>query len=665
MNHLIHEKSPYLLQHANNPVEWYSWSSEAFQKAAREDKPVFLSIGYSTCHWCHVMAHESFEDNEIAEILNRSYIAIKVDREERPDIDAVYMNVCQEVTGSGGWPLTAVLTPDQNPFFIGTYFPKNSAYGHPGLTDILQKIVVLWHTKREDLIDAGTRMTKDISAQEEHQAGIPNMGLLEQGAEWLFRSYDIKYGGFGHAPKFPVPHNLFFLMRYAVMMQNRKYLGIVEHTLGAMAEGGIFDHIGGGFSRYSTDDKWLIPHFEKMLYDNALLAIAYLECYQLTKNPFFETVARRTLNYVLDELTGPEGEFYCGQDADSDGVEGKYYYFTPEEIISVLGEERGLELCSAYDITKRGNFEGKSIPNRIGQNGPLSEAVKQSREVLYEYRKSRTRLHLDDKVILSWNAWMILAMAKAHLILGDEKYALSARRAQAFLVNHMTDRENRLFLRWRDGEAAHAGNLDDYAVYGLALCVLYEMTYDPSYLKEAAMRAEQMLTFFEDRERGGYYLTASDAETLIARPKETYDGAIPSGNSAAAMLLGRLSKYTGEGKWQDASLRQNAFLAGEMEKFQYGHSLGLVALMEALFPSKELVCVSATKEIPESLKKHQAENLNFNLSVLLKTPENAMELKKIAPFTESYQIQDQKCMYYLCQNGVCNKPEADFQQLDL
>ncbi|MBO5069610.1 MAG: thioredoxin domain-containing protein, partial [Roseburia sp.] len=608
MNHLIHEKSPYLLQHANNPVEWYPWSSEAFKKAAREDKPIFLSIGYSTCHWCHVMAHESFEDNEVAEILNHSYIAVKVDREERPDIDAVYMNVCQEVTGSGGWPLTVIMTPDQTPFFVGTYFPKHSAYGHPGLLDILQKTILLWRTQREGLLAAGMEITENINRQEEQRTGTPNMKLLEQGAELLFRSYDIKYGGFGYAPKFPVPHNLFFLMRYAVMMQNRKYLGIVEHTLGAMAEGGIFDHIGGGFSRYSTDDKWLIPHFEKMLYDNALLAIAYLECYQLTKNPFFENIARRTLNYVLDELTGPEGEFYCGQDADSEGVEGKYYYFTPEEIISVLGEERGLEFCRAYDISNAGNFEGKSIPNRIGQNGPLSENVKQSREILYEYRKSRTKLHLDDKVILSWNAWMILAMAKAHFILEDEKYGLAARRAHSFLVNHMTTGENRLFLRWRDGDAAYSGNLDDYAVYGLALCGLYEMTYEPAYLKEASLRAEQMLTFFEDKEQGGYYLTASDAETLIARPKETYDGAIPSGNSTAAVLLGRLSKYTGEIKWQEASLRQNMFLAGEMEQIPYGHSLGLLALMEALFPSKELVCVSTLKVIPESMEKHKQEN---------------------------------------------------------
>lgn len=680
MNHLIHEKSPYLLQHAENPVNWYPWGKEAFEKAEREDKPVFLSIGYSTCHWCHVMAHESFESHEVAQILNKEYIAIKVDREERPDIDAVYMNVCQAVNGSGGWPLTVILTADQKPFFVGTYFPKYSGYGQPGLIDILQKIALLWKTAKADLLNSGTNIVKAVFEREEHMSGIPSRTLLQRAADIFRNNYDRQYGGFGHAPKFPVPHNLFFLMRYAVVEESADILPMVEHTLHTMADGGIFDHIGGGFSRYSTDESWLIPHFEKMLYDNALLSITYLETYQLTKDMFYEDIARRTLDYMLSELNGQKGEFFCGQDADSEGVEGKYYYFTPDEVLKVLGEEKGKEFCSMYDITADGNFEGKAIPNLIewkqkysqdmGEKGQkewkiLPESVKESRRKLYEYRRKRTRLHLDDKVILSWNAWAVIAMAKAGRILGEEKYRKAAERTHNFILNQMTDENGRLFLRWRDGEAAHKGNLDDYAVYGLALLELYEMTFETSYLKEAVLRAKQLEEFFADKEKGGYYLTASDAEKLISRPKETYDGAIPSGNSAAAVLLGRLARYTGDLKWQEASKRQNYFLTGAMGDFPYGHSLALVALMEALYPSQELVCVSAEGKVPEQLIKYMSGKFHFNISVLFKTKENTMELANIVPYTKDYPIPQEGCCYYLCQNGSCKRPETDFEKLSL
>lgn len=367
MNHLINEKSPYLLQHAENPVNWYPWCKKAFDRAEAEDKPVFLSIGYSTCHWCHVMAHESFENNEIAEILNKEYIAVKVDREERPDIDAVYMNVCQAVTGSGGWPLTVILTPSQNPFFVGTYFPRNSLYGQAGLMDILRKIAFMWKNQKEDLLNAGADIVRSIFHREEQEqvSGTPSQALLETGADILSQNYDKQYGGFGQAPKFPVPHNLMFLMRYGKVRKNDAFLSMVKNTLYRMGVGGIFDHIGGGFSRYSTDSKWLIPHFEKMLYDNALLAVAYMEAYQLTKDNFYKAVARQTLDYMIRELKEEDGGFFCGQDADSEGVEGKYYYFTPDEIMDVLGSEKGKEFCSIYDITDNGNFDGKSIPNLI------------------------------------------------------------------------------------------------------------------------------------------------------------------------------------------------------------------------------------------------------------------------------------------------------------
>lgn len=680
MNHLIHEKSPYLLQHAHNPVDWYPWGTEAFERAKREDKPVFLSIGYSTCHWCHVMAHESFEDEEVAKILNQDYIAIKVDREERPEIDAVYMSVCQAVTGSGGWPLTACLTPDQEPFFVGTYFPKYQNFRQPGLVDILLQIAEEWKRNRKELLRAGKRLARAVF-QEGTETGAPSKmmagsgawdigvaslgargrALCKKAADLYAQNFDSRFGGFGTAPKFPVPHNLSFLMRYAQAENGPKEaLFMVERTLRAMADGGIFDHIGGGFSRYSTDEKWLIPHFEKMLYDNALLAIAYLEYYQIKKDVFYRNVATRTLDYIINELTGPDGEFFCGQDADSEGVEGKYYYFTPEEVHRILGEERGKEFCTAYGITEEGNFEGKSVPNRIGKKDPLNEALEEDRARLYRYRKERTKLHLDDKVILSWNGWTILAMAKAYRILQIEKYRDAAVKAHRFIRSHMEDQEHRLYLRWREGEAAFPGNLDDYAVYGIALLELYGIACDPAYLKEAVLRARQMTELFEDMEKGGYYLTASDTEKLIARPKETYDGALPSGNSAAAVFLLKLAGYTGEEEWRSASERQNRFLAGIAEPFPYGHSFGLTALLESLMPSDQLVCVSAEPQLPEPLKEYLTKNPRSDLQILFMSRENAEALEEAAPFLRNYPIPKEGCMYYLCRDGKCGMPTEEF-----
>ena len=373
-NRLQNEKSPYLQQHKDNPVDWYPWCEEAFQKAAKEEKPIFLSIGYSTCHWCHVMAHESFEDREIAAFLNENFICIKVDREERPDIDAVYMSVCQAVTGSGGWPLTIMMTPEQKPFFAGTYFPKKSRYGQPGLTDILKAVTDLWKYNREKLWNTGEELVKVLHQTTSSDGHTPDKSILQRACSLFQNQFDPVWGGFGSAPKFPTPHNLIFLMHYSYLEHKPETLKMAEATLDAMAKGGIQDHIGGGFSRYSTDEKWLIPHFEKMLYDNALLILAYLTAYQLTKKEVYARIARRTADYILRELTDEEGGFYCGQDADSDGVEGKYYSFTPEEVKEVLGEKSGDEFCSRYHITEAGNFEGKSIPNQIDWSGKDSKA---------------------------------------------------------------------------------------------------------------------------------------------------------------------------------------------------------------------------------------------------------------------------------------------------
>jgi len=663
MNHLINEKSPYLLQHAENPVNWYPWGNEAFEQAKKEDLPVFLSIGYSTCHWCHVMAHESFEDQEVAELLNSHYVCIKVDREERPDIDSVYMAACQAVTGAGGWPLTAILTPDQKPFFLGTYIPKHPRYGQTGLLELLQKVHLLWSRDRKKLLETGRQITAFLSAPGSKAEETPDKNVLKQAVNLFKQQYDRKWGGFGSAPKFPSPHNLLFLLDYSALESDDSTLEMALHTLSAMARGGMNDQIGGGFSRYSTDERWLVPHFEKMLYDNALLAISYLNAYHITGEDMYADTARRTLDYVLRELTGPSGEFYCGQDADSDGVEGRYYYFTKEEVLEVLGPKDGAEFCRIYDITSEGNFEGKCIPNRIDADHNPWPSDDPRLKKLYGYRLDRVSLHRDDKVILSWNGWMIIAMARAAQITEDSRYRDAAVQACQFIKQSMTDSRGRLYLRWRKGEAATPGQLDDYAVFGLALIELYRTTYKPQYLEDALHIAAQMTDLFEDKENGGYFLTASDAEVLIARPKETYDGAIPSGNSAAAVLLVQLAQYTCDVFWQEARERQIRYLAGSIKEYPAGHSFGLLALIKVLYTARELVCVSADSELPETLRHYLMENNPINLSVILKTKANEATLEKTLPYVRDYPIPGKGAMYYLCKNGVCMAPVEDISKL--
>ena len=663
-NRLIQEKSPYLMQHGENPVDWYPWGEEAFRQAAKENKPVFLSIGYSTCHWCHVMAHESFEDQEVADLLNREFISIKVDREERPDIDAVYMSVCQAMTGSGGWPLTIFMTPEQKPFFAGTYFPKYGGYGRFGLMDLLDRVAYLWKNNREELLRAGNQITAAINQGQTGNGSQPDRRLVERAYRQLAQRFDHKWGGFGAAPKFPTPHNLLFLMRYADTMQESNAMKMAEITLEDMAKCGIFDHIGGGFSPYSSDEMWLVPHFEKMLYDNALLLIAYVKAYQHTKRECFADTAHRTARYILRELTDEEGGCYCGQDADSDGVEGKYYVFTPEEVKSVLGAEDGAEFCRLYDITDAGNFEGKSISNRIRSSEDGWDMDDSRLEKLYNYRLNRTRLHKDDKILLSWNAWAMIAFAKAGQALEEPSYLDAAVRIHVFIERKMGDGNDRLYLRYRDGEDAYVGQLEDYAVYALALLELYRVTFDAKYLQAAIHRAKQMVELFEDKAKVGYFMTAYDGEQLIARPKETYDGAMPSGNSVAAMVLQTLASLTGEQKWQVAADRQLSFLAGEIGEYPSASCFGVLAMMEALYPHRELVCATSDGLLDE-LKNYLKSRPADDLQVLLKTKENGDVLSKCAPFTKDYLVPEQGSMYYLCENGACNAPVSDFSQLHL
>lgn len=667
MNRLSREKSPYLLQHAANPVNWFPWGEAAFEQAHREDKPIFLSIGYSTCHWCHVMAHESFEDADVAALLNRDFVCIKVDREERPDIDAVYLAVCQLFTGSGGWPLTVIMTPDQKPFWAGTYLPKTASYGRMGLIELLDTVRQLWKSDRHSLLSRGDQAASLLNTPQKNQEQEeePTKALLEQAAGQFKSIYDFRWGGFGVAPKFPTPHNLLLLLRYFLLEKDDFALQMVRHTLTQMFRGGIFDHLGGGFSRYSTDEKWLVPHFEKTLYDNALLALAYLEAYHITRDGFFQRVAERTLDYVLRELRDGSGGFYCGQDADSDGVEGKYYVFTKREVFDVLGKDDGAAFCDWFGITEHGNFAGTNILNLLNnpqyaEKDPWLEALSRK---LYAYRLNRTRLHKDDKVLTAWNGLIIVAFARAGWLLGKPAYTQAAKKAEEFLQTALTDENGELKLRFRDGEAAHAGQLDDYAFYALALLELYKATYEIAYLQRALRISEQMIRHFWDSEQGGFFLYSREGEKLISRPKETYDGALPSGNSAAALALETLSKLTGKETWRQLSRRQISFLTGALREYPTGHSVALLAISAAVYPSLELICVTAEENVPEELTVCLTEKRLPNLNVLVKTRGNQEKLEQAVPFTGSYPIPQNGTRYYLCRDGACDAPVGDIKEL--
>ena len=662
MNHLQKEKSPYLLQHAQNPVDWYPWCDAAFAQAKKEDKPIFLSIGYSTCHWCHVMAKESFEDTEVAAALNRDFICIKVDREERPDVDAVYMAVCQAMTGSGGWPLSIFMTSEQKPFFAGTYFPKSSAYGRVGMLELLEEIAQQWQGNRTALMEDGEKIAAFIAKENAAAPAEPEEALLARAAAQLSKSYDPKWGGFGRAPKFPMPHNLIFLLRYGAAYKAARHIQMAEHTLEAMARGGMFDHIGGGFARYSTDAHWLAPHFEKMLYDNALLTMAYLEAFRTTGRHMYRDVAMHTIEYVLSELRHPQGCFYCAQDADSGGREGGYYLFTPAEVRGVLGSADGEFFCRVYNITEEGNFEGANIPNLIGaaEDADMPELA-EIRRKLQAYRRSRMELRVDDKAIVSWNGLMIAALANAYLVLGEQRYLQAAKQAASFIETHMAA-DGRLLLRWRDGEAAHMAQIDDYAFYVLALTSLYRATFDPVYLEQANRWATVLLDCFEDRQNGGMFLSARDAEQLIARPKEAHDGALPSGNSIAALALGRLARLTEE--WRTAAQRQRRFLVGCAAEYPAGYCCALIAMLEALREPGLLVCCAADHAIVDAAKL-AAQYGEETLTILCKTEQNAEALAKVAPFTAAYAMPASGAAYYLCRDGVCLPPAADPSEIEL
>jgi len=666
-NSLINEKSPYLLQHSYNPINWYAWSDEAFDKAKKEDKPIFLSIGYSTCHWCHVMAHESFEDAEVAKIINDNFIAIKVDREERPDVDSVYMIVCQALTNHGGWPLTIIMTPDQKPFFAGTYFPKNSKYDMPGLTDILYSIITHWKDNKSKLISTSESILAELDKYYEGEIKEAKLTskTLENGYNQLSRVFDKKHGGFGASPKFPTPHKIMFLLRYYKTHQNIKALEMAEKTLDCMYKGGLFDHVGYGFSRYSTDNKWLVPHFEKMLYDNALLIIVYLESYEITKNKLYKNVAMNALEYIFRELTSEKGGFYCAEDADSEGEEGKYYVFNPLEIIEVLGEEDGTYFNEYFNITENGNFEGKSIPNLINNSEFKTDntrIIDLSEQVL-EYRTKRMKLHKDDKVLTSWNGLMIAALAKAYKVIEDERYFEYANKTVNFIFDNLIDENKRLLARYRDKESRHKAYLDDYAFLCFGLIELYESSFDVTFLKKAIDLNKDMINFFWDNDKQGFFLYGEDGEKLIARPKELFDGAMPSGNSVAAYNLIKLARITGDTNLGEMAEKQLNFICGSIFSEEINHSFFLIAASFALNPSKELVCVLKDKSDEEKIKDLLSEKQTFNLTIIIKNDENKEEIEELIPFIKDYNFVNAKSTYYLCEGKACLAPVNDIDEL--
>ncbi len=616
------------------------WGQAAFDMAKREDRPVFLSIGYAACHWCHVMARESFADDEAAEAINRAFVAVKVDREERPDVDAAYMDACLAINGSGGWPLTALLTPEGKPFWAGTYLPK------PRLISLLEQVEELWKTDQQRLTDAAGELTA-LLHRAETDGRAPDRALAERGAAEFARAFDEVWGGFGAAPKFPAGHNLLFLLRYARLTGVKRAARMAETTLERMYRGGIFDHIGGGFCRYSTDRQWLVPHYEKMLYDNALLLLAYAEGWQMSRREVWRETARRTADYVLRELQLPEGGFACAQDADSGGEEGRFYRLSPAEVKAVL-EDGGGEFCRRYGVTDTCPIPHLPVD---GDWETSDEEMAGELEKLAAYRVRRSELGRDDKVITGWNGLMIAALARAGLLLERSDCVDAAEQAAAFLEGNLRREDGRLLRRWRQGEAAHDAQAEDCALLAWGLLELYGATFRPRYLRRACELADELLERFFDADHGGVYPYAADGETLITRNKETYDGAMPSANSVTALVLHRLWRLTGEERWRQASEKQLAFVAGAAADYPSGHSFGLLAMLEALWPGEELVC--AAGDVPPELTELLRRGERPNLAVLVKTTDTAAELAEIAPFTAEYPIPETGAKYYLCRDGAC------------
>jgi uncharacterized protein YyaL (SSP411 family) len=674
-NHLISEKSPYLQQHAHNPVDWYPWGDAAFEKARRENQPIFLSIGYSTCHWCHVMERESFESEEIAAILNRSFVPIKVDREERPDVDHIYMTYVQAATGSGGWPMSVFLTPDLKPFFGGTYFAPDDRYGRPGFGAILERIAETWKQKREQIIESSgdvMEQLKRYSGGGPRAAAIADQTTLDSTFQYFHRTFDSKHGGFGESPKFPRPVALNFLFRYYVRWHRSEALQMPLDTLRAMAEGGMHDQLGGGFHRYSVDERWFVPHFEKMLYDQAQLAVSYIEAYQITHDPLYAGVARSTLDYVLRDMTGPGGGFYSAEDADSvidpahpkEKGEGAFYLWTAAELEQLLGTPMASMFAYRYGVEPEGNvhqdphgeFTGKNIlyaQHSLADTARKFEIAEDDAQAqfqqaiaqLMEVRAHRVRPHLDDKILTAWNGLMISAFAKAAQALDEPRYLAAAQRAAEFIFAHLYNASSGILLRrYRDGEAAIHGFLDDYAFLIAALLDLYEADFNPRHIQNAITLADKMRELFEDSAEGAFFTTVEGDSSLVLRMKDDYDGAEPSGNSMALLDLLRLAHLTDRAGYRDGAARTLQALMPKMANQPVAVPQMLVALDYSLAAKREVVIVG---EPSVFLRELRGRFLPHTVTMVLGSGSQffpgAADMRQIGGQPTAYVCQDYAC----------------------
>ena len=670
-NKLGEESSPYLLQHAKNPVHWYAWNEEALGRAKKENKPIFLSVGYSSCHWCHVMAHESFEDEEIAKIMNENFVNIKVDREERPDLDDIYQKACQMTTGQGGWPLSVFLTPDQRPFYVGTYFPALDSYGRPGFGSLCRQLAQSWKEKPKDVEKAADNFMQNLGKLQQHQAPSEiDKSILDEAAINLLQIADTTYGGFGQAPKFPNASNLSFMFRYSKLSGISKFQKFALLTLKKMAKGGIFDQIGGGFHRYSTDARWLVPHFEKMLYDNALLPIVYSEAYQITKDPFFGNVVKKTLDYVIREMTSNDGTFFSAQDADTNGEEGQTFVWKKQEIEKILGEDSEI-FCIYYDVTDGGNFEGNTIlANNIsasslgfkfGKSEPeIENLISKCSEKLLEIRNKREQPGKDDKIITSWNGLMVSAFLSGYRITDDSKYLDAAKQSIDFFESNF-EKNHILHRTFKNAEPKLNGYLDDYAYMANASVDMFENTSQPKYLLFATNLANYLITHFWDDSTNGFFFTSDDHEKLIMRPKNNYDLSMPSGNSVAAYVLLKLYHITQNKQFLEIAkkiIESQAISAAE-NPFAFGYLLNALYLYYQK-PTEITIINGKNSELVSSLRK---KFLPESIMVLVENQSNLEALSKHS-FFSGKEFQNDKTTVFVCKNFSCSLPLSDLSEIE-
>ncbi len=657
-NQLAGESSRYLQQHADNPVDWYPWGEEAFEKARQEDKPIFLSIGYSACHWCHVMAHESFEDEEVADFLNEHFVSIKVDREERPDLDQIYMSAVQAMTGSGGWPMSVFITPEGKPFYGGTYFPPEPRYQMPSFLQVLEAIADAWETRREALLDSGEKVAETI----QREVALPGTGegelspeTIETAYQNVQRSYDASHGGWGHAPKFPQSMALEFLLRYHYTTEDERALAMLTHTLEAMARGGIYDQLGGGFHRYAVDAHWVVPHFEKMLYDNALLARVYLHAWQVTRQSLFRTIVEETLDYVAREMTSTEGGFYATQDADTEGEEGKFYVWTIDEIREVL-EDDADRFIAAYGASEEGNFEGQNI---LVYNDQLEARadLQEFREALFSARAERARPGRDEKVLTSWNGLMLATFAEAARALVRKDYQVIATRSADFLLNELRTPEGRLWHVWKDGEAKVPGFLDDYTHLIEGLLALYQTTYEPRFYTAARELADLVVEHFA-ADGAGFYDTAADQEKMVVRPRSLQDNAVPSGNAMAATVLLKLGRLSGEPRYEAAARASLRSMQGIVEQYPLGFGQWLVALESALATPTAIAVIGDPADAGARALLAPAQ-IGYHPHRYV-----AAGLGDVPALLEGRSQQDGQATAYVCRASACRQPVTEVEALE-